>query len=226
MTEDDYRALESDVKTAARTTAREWEGMIDADDAEQEVWVRLLESPSSMTEILGMDKPARVSALTRIGRQIGSQYRDDYGYFSGNYSYGTEEVREMLDRGALDSEETSGDFGAGMPPLWELPLNIIGKLERTDTETATERVDLVLGVRGLRDSKSPYYAEIINRYVYDITPQDGGARKQLTRAVDALTNEMNRVNTRRKAGYEQGPGTRKVMTNAEAQKLTRNEYTR
>lgn len=221
MTDDEYKLLEPDVKTAAKTTAREWDGIIETDDAEQEIWVRLLESPSSLAEISGMDQAARVSALTRIGRQIGSGYRDDYGYFSGNYQYSANEVREMLDRGALEANPTDGDFGSDMPPIWEYEASIIQQFERTDTETATQRIDLALGMRGLRDAASPYFAIIVNKFRNGIGPDHW---KTTTRAVDALTHEMNRVNTRRKANYEQGPGTRKAMSNDQAQKLTRNEY--
>lgn len=219
----EYKVLEPDVKTAARTTAREWDGVIEADDAEQEIWLHLLERPNVMAEIVAMDRPARVLMLTKTGRQIGSQARDDYSYFSGNYSYGTEEVRGMLDRGALESDEATGDFGAVDTALWELPESAILKLNRTDTETATERVDLVLGMKGLRDSQSPYFADIVNRYVLGMPCTDVSARKRVQRAVDALAVEMNRVNTRRRFEHD-GLGSRKVVPNTTAHGRTGNEY--
>lgn len=220
LTADEYDLLLPDVRTAARTTARSWDGVIEFDDAEQEIWVRLLEARTTTNTVLEMDRPARVSALTRIGQQIGSQYRDDFEVFSGNWVYGTQDVRKMLDHDALGGER--GDFGTDVP-MWELPESIIDQLNRTDTETATERIDLFRGLKRLYASNS-WYAEIVVSNYVDCDPVHPN-RIDLTRAVDALTKEMNRTHTRRKAAYDEGrPGTRAAMPNEKAQKLTRSQY--
>lgn len=220
LTDDEYRTLEPDVKTAARTTAREWAAVTTADDAEQDIWVRLLESPGSVDTLTEMDQPGRVKALTNIGRQIASGQRDDFGYFSGNYHYSSDEVREILDNGALESERIQSDHTAAMQNIWEYDWEIIKQFERTDTETATQRIDLALGLQGLRDAKSPYFAVIVNKFVHELDPDH---RKTLTRAIDSLTDEMNRVNTRRKFNYE-GVGGRRSMGNSTAQEVTGSEY--
>lgn len=221
LSSDEYDLLLPDVRTAARTTARSWDGVIEFDDAEQEIWVRLLEAGrSTIDTVLPMDKPLRVRSLTRIGQQVGSQYRDDFEVFSGNWVYGTEDVRKMLDRDALGDER--GDYGTEVP-LWELPESIIDQLNRTDTETATERIDLFTGLKRLSKSNS-WYAEIVICNYVDREPVHAH-RKDLTRAVDALTKEMNRTHTRRKAEYEDGPGFKSHHTNRAAIGNTTYDYT-
>lgn len=220
LTSDEYDLLRPDVQTASRTTSRSWEGVIESDDAEQEIWVRLLEAGrSTIDKVLEMDRPLRVSSLTRIGQQVGSQYRDDFEVFSGNWVYGTQDVRKLLDRDALGGER--GDYGTDVP-MWELPESIIDQLNRTDTETATERIDLFLAMKRLYETNS-WYAEIIVSNYVDNAPVHPHY-KDLTRAVDALTREMNRTHTKRKAAYTDGPGTRTALHNEKAQKLTRSQY--
>lgn len=217
-----YNALAPDVKTAAKTVGREWADVIEADDVEQEIWLLLLDRSDDLPgEIAALDKPARVSYLTEVGHQIGMQYRDDYELFSGNYTYGTREIRELLDRDALG--DLRGDFGDGTP-IWELPMAIIEQLNRTDTETATTRIDLGTALKRLQ-SRNAWYVEVIVSNYVDGQPIHSHSQ-ELTRAVDALTREMNRAHIARIANYTDGPGTRKAMSNVEAQFVTRNEYSR
>lgn len=214
-----YNTLAPDVKTAAKTIGREWTDVIDADDVEQEIWLLLLDRSDELPgEIAALDKPARVSYLTEVGHQIGMQYRDDYELFSGNYTYGTRQVRKMLENDALAGvEEESGI------PLWELPETVIKQLQRTDTETVTERIDLMIGMKRLLKRNAAYVDIIKQAYLgtdFDRT-NDG---KQLTRAVDAVTKEMNRVHIAQIADYTEGPGTRKVLSNSQAQAATAKQY--
>jgi hypothetical protein len=225
--------LHQEVKTAATTIGREWADVIDSDDAEQEIWLRLLGAGTNpetgieyVVEVAGWDIKVRTSVLKEIGHQIGMQYRDDYELFSGNYVYGTREVRDMLDRGVLDSE--NGDYGVPDVPIWEMPESVIEQISRTDTDTATERIDLFLGLKRLARRNSSYFIAIHNRYVLDL-PIDNSTSTEsnrLTRAVDSLAREMNGAHRKRVAEHIEGPGTRTVLTNVQAQKLTRSDYTR
>lgn len=218
MNDTTYNILQPDVRTAAKTTAREWADVIDADDAEQEIWFRILESSADYSEeIASLDKPARVRVLTEIGHQVALNYRDDFELFSGNHTYGTRQVRQMLGRDALAGVHE----GSGVP-IWELPQPIIKQLERTDTETVTERIDLFIGMHRLEERNARYVYVIVQAFVKDEWDRTNNGM-ELTRAVDALTREMNRTNRRRKAEYTDGPGTRRVISNAEAQKITRNQ---
>lgn len=185
-----------DIKRAAARTAREWEGVISADDAEQEIALALL-ADTYAQRVAEMEPGARADVLTRIGTHIASRYRDDYDYFTGNFRYSTREVREILERGALYEERT-----------------------RTDTE----RLDLDEGVELLR-KRNPRYAELIGRrYLRGEDLPGGTERKELTRAVDLLTNCMNNVHRNRRTGYTEGPGTRKVISRENAAWVTKFQY--
>jgi len=213
-----YALLEPDVKTAAKTIAREWADVIDIDDAEQEVWLRLLDAgPGVIDVVAGMEKPARVSVLTEIGHQIGMDYRDDFELFSGNWIYGTRDVRLMLDRDALAGvDEASG------VPLWELPETVIQQINRTDTETVTERIDLLIGMKRLLRRNASYVDILRAQYLFG-TPIHSHSQ-ELTRAVDALTKEMNRVHIARKAEYVDGPGSRSALSNSRSAAATAKQY--
>lgn len=144
----------------------------------------------SATTLSEFDPPARRTALYRIGVQIAVQERIDYDHFTGNFCYSTKDVRGILESGALAEGRE---------------------------KTHTERLDLDEGSAMLRD-RNPRYAELIaERYLYGYEVDD---RKALTRAVDALTECMNSVNNGRSREYTDGPGTRKVISNAKAQVMT------
>jgi hypothetical protein len=186
------------VKTAARTTARKWGEVLEVDDAEQEIWLRILaDGRRQLDVLLEMDRPARIAALTKVGSRIGAEVRDEYEMFSGNYSYGTDDVRELLDKGILVAADD--DFSDGAP-LWELPGYVLGQLNRTDTCGANERIDVLLGMKQLL-KESSWYAQIL---IANFTTPDPvhAHRRELTRAIDALTREMNRISQKRMADYE------------------------
>jgi len=214
-----YNLLAPDVRTAARTTAREWADVIDAEDAEQEIWLLLLSRSDDLPQqIAALEKPARVSYLIEVGHQIGQQYRDDYELFSGNYVYGTRQVRKMLEQNAL----AGVDEGSGIP-LWELPETEIKQLQRTDSMTVTERIDLLIGMQRLVRRNASYADLLVRAYLYDDFDRTNDG-KALTRAVDALTKEMNRVHLGRKADYTEGPGIRQVVSNSKAQSMVSREW--
>jgi hypothetical protein len=193
--------LNAEVRSAARYTAQKWADVIETDDAEQEIWLRLLENDYT-DRVSDMEKPARATVLRKIGQQIASQYRDDYEVFSGQVTYSTDDVRLLLGAGLIDREREALD---------------------THRETLSGWLDLHEGAQSLRD-RNQSFAEIIWRRYVDGAELDATGRKALTRAVDALTREMNRVNTRRYAGHAEGPGTRQVLTNATARVVTARQY--
>lgn len=189
--------LYEEVERAGRITARRWPGVIDAEDAEQEIWVRLLES-DYVDRLTEMEPAARSHVLGRIGSQVASQYRDDLEVFSGNVSYGTDEVRAMLKAGLLARQRKELD---------------------PSSETLTEFLDLHEGAQGLRD-RSPQYAETLGKAF--LLKEDTGHSMNLTRAIDALTVEMNRVSARRFSDHD-GPGSRQALSNEQSIYITRNE---
>lgn len=168
------------VRAIAHKTAAYWPGTIDADDVEQEISLRLLELSDDALERLDQSPHAGVmSTLHMLGMQIASDYRNDYEVFSGNYRYSGEEVRSLLESGALVF---------------------------ADEMTVTERVDLTNAMQRL-DETSPQYAEaIFRRYVEDIN--DRADKDTLSRAIRSLTREMNHSFNKATAEHE-GPALRK-----------------
>lgn len=214
---DGNAVIADDVKTAARTTAREWADVIDADDAEQEIWERLLDSSKNyVDQVAELTKWERIALLTKIGHQVGMEYRDSYELFSGNHRYGTDQVRVLLEAGVLNRVVDEAI------PLWELPESIIQKIERTDNETLSEMIDLFDGLRAL-SKRNEKYARFILAEFRDGQPIHEH-RRQLTRAVDALASAMNNSHRRQVAEYEQGPGTRKVISNEKARLISQRHY--
>lgn len=182
-----YELIEPDVEIAARTTAREWPGIVDQEEAAQEIWLVLLDaSAEALSRVVEMDRPQRVSALTTYGHRIASRERDDHDLFAGNFFYGVGHVQALLDAdGLLD-------------------------LEREDpgSMTTTERIDLQIAYARLREKNARYAFLVDERYVQGVSfAHDDPDRKACERAVTALTREMNRSFRSRQAAYE-GPGSR------------------
>lgn len=189
--------LTDEVRAAARIVAQQWPGVIDADDAEQEIWVRILES-DYVDRLSEMDAPARASVLRKIGSRAASEERDDFEVFSGNVFYGTKDVRRLLASGLLDKPHKKIDV---------------------NSETLTGWLDLHEGCQALRD-ENPDYADAIGSKFLLGDPVGSADRKRLQRAVDRLTIHMNRVHTRRFAVHHDGPGSRQAVSNARARAIT------
>lgn len=185
-----------EIKRAAMKVGREWGAVTTPEDIEQSIVMHLLEKNTAV-RLFEFDAPARRELLEKIGQQLAVQERVDYDYFTGNFRYSTREVRELLERGALYEERT---------------------------RTRTERLDLDEGSELLRKRNARYAEVIADRYLLGNPASGSTARKDLTRAVDLLTDCMNQVHKNRERAYEEGPGTRTVLSNAQAMALTSNQY--
>lgn len=189
-----YAELAPAVSSAGRIVADRWPGVIDADDVAQELWVRLMERPNSVAKLLTMKPSSLRQSLVDMGHQTASEYRSSYELFSGQVHYGTEDVRRILERGALTEEKT-----------------------RTDTE----RMDLFEGLEMLQ-AKNERYARIV--FLVFALRESVDDTKSITRAVDSLTDCMNRVHNSARYSYEDGPGSRKVVSNAAARAKSSGHY--
>lgn len=182
-----------EIQQAAKKTARDWNGIISADDAEQEIVIRLLEDAYA-EKLLCFDQNARTETLEKIGRQIASDYRTDYDHFTGNFFYSTNDVREILERGALHEERVS---------------------------TNTERLDLDEGMALLKRRNERYAKMLGRRY---LAGEEVKERMVLSRAVDLLTDCMNNVHRNREIAYSDGRGSREIISRQRAWVIAQKQY--
>lgn len=203
----DLDGLTVHIKKAAKFVAYQWPGVIDATDAEQALYLRLLESPGSLTKIKQMeDDRAKYRAIVGMANQIASRERSDYAYYKGSYRYSVGEVRGLLEVGALQEAELDPDVQTydsegGKPKAgWSKP----------PVDAAV--LDLRAALELLRRRNTLQSDAIVARFLFDDTPD----KHVLHRAVESLTNEMNRVYRTAHASRDDGPGTRKVTTREQA----------
>ena len=172
------------VRKAAQSVAAQWPGIVEADDVEQEIYVNLLGLKEEHLRRLvdEFDRDGLVKVFKeRQGHQVAARYRNDFELFSGNYRYSGEEVRSLLESGALVF---------------------------SDELTATERVDLMAAMERLQET-SPQYAEaLFRRYAEGIPDRGKSDEHARLRAIRALTREMNR-NFNRETAEHEGPALRK-----------------
>lgn len=146
---------------------RQWPGVIDADDAEQGTYARLLATPGSVSKILEMGPDAQYRAIVGIANQIASKERDEYAHFRGNFRYSVKEVKSLLLSGGLTSN---------------------------DTKVRAEVFDLHAGFKALQDRNESYANAIAKRHFFDEPMANKSEEDALRRGLEALTNEMNRSN--------------------------------
>lgn len=187
-------AYDEEITRAGSIVARAWPGVIDADDAGQEIRLKVIEEPKLATSLRESDHGQRMNIFVLIGHRVAAQYRSSYEVFSGQVHYGTAEVRNILEGERLTQDYEN--LGAG-------------------TETLSEYLDLVEGVQRLRE-KSDFYADVVAHHYFLGDPVHR-YRVELTRAVDALTECMNRARRKREDEYTEGPGTRTVKKVAYAE---------
>ncbi len=182
------------IKKASKSVAFQWPGVIEADDVEQSIYLHLLERPNSVEKIGEMDGKAQYRAIVGIGHQIASGERTEYDHFKGSYRYSVAEVKDLLKKGILTHA----------PYLFSA--------ERADLEEAFQSIP-------------PQYADAISaRYVYEQFPSCKQEENALGRGLTALANGMNKVHRTRYSERDDGPGTREVMSEAEARTVSRHQY--
>lgn len=181
-----------DIERAARHVASEWSGVVDREDLEQEISLRLIQDHYAAT-VFDMELPARKRVLFKIGTQLASQEAVDMEHFSGNFTYGANEVRTLLDRGALvaPGHELVGDtfveYGedGGATDVQACQISVEGIDVRTAFERLTARQQELLTAR----------------YVHGEVSGEASIRVRTGEAVNALTHEMNRGRRRAHEEY-------------------------
>ncbi|MFC0547075.1 hypothetical protein [Kutzneria chonburiensis] len=197
ITDLEWAALRVQAHRAGEQVARYWPHCVSADDIEQDIMLRLLESPGSARKILDLpsEDNSQRKFLIKMGHQIASIEQRDYELYSGQYLYHLGEVRSLLEGQALTRR-----------------LDQHGITNQGAKFKAAE-VDLRNALSVLADQ----YAEAIKRRYRDgKNPTANTERKTLSRAIEALTEHMNRSARNRTADYTDGPGTRRVLSNAQS----------
>ncbi len=198
MNTSEAEQLNRDILKAARSVAQDWPGVTTPDDLAQEVWIKISELTTLRQQsLMALDAKLRASQLRKWCRQAASEERDKYEIMTGNYQYGTDEVREMLENGWLTinpSEEytTNGGRKASFYDAETDSYQLTNIPEVLETEVTDAHTDLMLGFSRLKKRNEVYYNAIGLRYVGALVPRGGAAERRLRRAVDALTQEMNR----------------------------------
>lgn len=197
--------LAPDIKRAAKFVSHQWPGVIEADDAEQDIHIRLLGSEGSIQKILEMEPRARYRAIVGIANQLASQERTDYAYFKGSYSYSVAEVKDLLKKGSLHDDElhlsaqdcTKQQVSSGeSEPTTQIPVQVS---------------DLREALIQLSERHEGYAAAIIRRYRLGKFPDTVKERDALHRGTESLTNEMNRIRRVDHTTRDDGPGTRQPI---------------
>lgn len=176
-----YEKLVDAVQREAKQAERRWNNIIEADDIEQEIWLFLIENKSSQ-RFLATAEPAQVAAALKTRADtICSKERLDLEHFSGNFHYTPSEVRGLL-------EEIGAEY---------------------DVPEADEKIDLQLGLDELLQYH-PNFFEYIEKayYLGEDFSSTSTLRDQKSRAVEKLTELMNRKRGQRERDRTEGLGTR------------------
>lgn len=192
--------IHGDVRSVAGYLGWKHSDVMEADDIEQEIWVTLLETENYISDVADRDRDGRREALTRIGAQAVFREKQSKALFIGAVEYGAAEIRKSVDKvfKALFVDEK--------PPEHE----------------SVHKDNFLEGLEILTE-RCPRYLEIIMAK-YGGDNEDPPHRRQLTRAVDALTDAMNTAHRARHVEYEDGPGTRTVISNSTAQVVKSRDY--
>lgn len=180
-----YEKLTEAVVREARLAERRWNKIIDHDDIEQEIWLFLMENKSSQ-RFLATAEPAQVASALKIRADtICAKERLDLDHFSGNFHYTPGEVRDLL-------EEVGAEY---------------------DVHEADEKIDLQLGLDDLLQFH-PEYFDFIERAYFkgEHFHRESPGRKTKDRAVDKLTEIMNRKRGQRERDRTEGPGTKPTIS--------------
>lgn len=151
------------VETAARGAARKWP-TLDWEDVRQDVWVYLLERPNQLSNFLAEEDPS--TELRRVAGQQAAMAADVYEFFSGQYEYGTDEVRTLLEMGLITNREAA---------------------------TLSESADLSTGMLMLKDKNKNQFNNLVDRFVRGIMVDTKETTRSID-ALTILMNRVNTSN--------------------------------
>lgn len=176
-----YTLMEEPIKKATRKASSNWYGLMEPEEIESEIWIEILESPATRSDIENADSKDLEKILYNKAERICMGERDDYEHFTGNYRYSVNEAKALIE----------------------------GYLQRSGEELMVELLDAEIALERLSDSH-PHYAEaIFKRYALGLTPkEDKQFEDALRRGLTKFTDYMNRSFKDREREYRDGPGTK------------------
>lgn len=196
-----FDVFERQVRKAARSVAFQWPEILTGEEAEQELWVRLMETPASIKTLHGFDDKQRLNALIEMGHQIANKLLTEEMIATGNFRYSINTVKGIL----ADAAEQERDPEA-------------------KKVTKSALLDMTRGMEVLRDRNAGYADAITSRYRDGEVPVNHSAAMRLSRALESLTTCMNREYKRKHAVRDDGPGTRNAISNLAARVISATQY--
>ncbi len=176
---------------AAKTVAYQWPTVVDEDDIQQDIYINLLESPGSVDKLLD-----DFEAKDRLNAIIAIGHK-------------------IASKERLDYEVFSGNFRYSVNEVKRMLEK--GGLRGNSTKSSAFQ-DLHQSLDGI----SQEYRECLwSKYVQNITPTSGYDKTQVSRALEALTTEMNRSF---KNQPNAGPGSRAKISAAKARQISKTDW--
>lgn len=216
----------AEIQKAARKAANDWPGVVEEEDLAQEVYLHILESPGTQSDLAEMDDTSRYRTLHKIAQRIASQERTDYEHFTGSFMYSVDEVRGLLeaveDSGVrmIGSSWSVGDYTRSGSSDHSDPTASAALLHLSVSE-AQKRLGEALD--GLKAANARQYDALIKRFGEGEVPhrEDHAEFKVIERALASLTTRMNRGHKRSHVARPDGPGTRKAVPVSTARYLSK-----
>ena len=213
------------VRKAAVHISVEWPD-VDVTDVEQDIWVRILESPSTAETLDSFEPDAVLRFMHKLAKQVAVTEKQKQMVVSGNFRYSKGEVKSLLGNGALYALG-AGEFCSNTADQAASGTRG-GQYEATayaDSTglTATSLADLEHGMKALKVSNKRYFNLLVAKYVICDVEMSSADTTATHRAIKSLTDRMN-YNFQRNSGYHQGgPGSRKAISNARAYAITNDQ---
>ncbi|MFE3579119.1 hypothetical protein [Streptomyces vinaceus] len=220
ITADEWDKLYVAATKAGGIVARKYPGTIEADDLTQGVMERFIDCENAARKLLdsgdvGGDRTI-FKALLIMANQVASAEINRHRQFHGNFSYTTDHVRKLLASGLLIKADEGNLFEAQINSL------TTGRKSKKDFATRVNVDDKIDLERGFTQLTRAQREVIVRRYV-DGATLNNVERRDLTRAVEALTIRMNGCAALHKADHD-GTGSRRTLTNASARVITGTGY--
>ncbi|MEU0912168.1 hypothetical protein [Streptomyces althioticus] len=176
-TEFDWEPVIETATKVAWEIAEKW-SVVEADDVKQEILEHIIRERKKLSEHLGDEEFVRKVCWT-AGKRFAAKERAHYDLMDDQYTYTPDEVRIAL-RSFVHSDEDIGKVIGKKDDLVRARIsdNIVSA--RADASKALEKLS-----RG--------YQEAVNKvFVFGLPPTDENERRAAYRAVDSLTQIMNR----------------------------------